>query len=89
MAGRAAHGLHPRHQHHLVRLRVERQVRQPLLVPRVQRQPKQRIDALPAGMVLRKLAEQQPKAFAWMHGSARKGDGAPLLQHLAEALGAD
>ena len=57
-------------------------------MPRVQRQPKQRIDAPHTGVVLRKLAEQQPRTLACMHGSAWKGDGAALLRHLAEALGA-
>ncbi len=40
------------------------------------------------GAVLRRLAEQQPKTLACMHGSAWQGDGAAMLQHLAEALDA-
>jgi flavorubredoxin len=40
------------------------------------------------GAVLRRLAEQKPTTLACMHGSAWHGDGATLLRHLAEALGA-
>jgi flavorubredoxin len=35
---------------------------------------------------LARLAEQQPKTLACMHGSAWEGDAAVLLRHLAEAL---
>lgn len=34
-----------------------------------------------------RLAQQQPRTLACMHGSAWRGDGATLLRHLAEALG--
>ncbi|MBE7420341.1 MAG: MBL fold metallo-hydrolase [Ideonella sp.] len=36
--------------------------------------------------VLRKLADQQPRTLACMHGSAWRGDGAPLLRQLAQAV---
>jgi flavorubredoxin len=40
------------------------------------------------GELLRKLAAQKPRTLACMHGSAWQGDGAALLRHLAESLGA-
>jgi flavorubredoxin len=38
--------------------------------------------------ILARLAQQQPRTLACMHGSAWRGDGGALLRHLAEALGA-
>ena len=40
------------------------------------------------GALLHKLAEQQPRTLACMHGSAWRGDGGVLLRQLAQALGA-
>ena len=40
------------------------------------------------GALLGKLAALRPGTLACMHGSAWQGDGAALLRHLAEALGA-
>jgi len=40
------------------------------------------------GAVLQRLAAEQPRTLACMHGSAWHGDGGALLRHLAEALGA-
>ncbi len=40
------------------------------------------------GALLHKLAASNPTTLACMHGSAWRGDGARLLRHLAEALGA-
>jgi flavorubredoxin len=37
--------------------------------------------------VLHRLAAEQPRTLACMHGSAWRGDGAALLRHLAEAVG--
>ena len=37
---------------------------------------------------LERLARQQPRTLACMHGSAWRGDGGALLRHLAEAVGA-
>ncbi|HZW72696.1 MAG TPA: MBL fold metallo-hydrolase [Caldimonas sp.] len=37
---------------------------------------------------LERLARQQPRTLACMHGSAWQGDGGALLRHLAEAVGA-
>ncbi|MBX3602712.1 MAG: MBL fold metallo-hydrolase [Rubrivivax sp.] len=37
---------------------------------------------------LLRLAAQQPRTLACMHGSAWRGDGAALLRHLAEAVAA-
>ena len=36
---------------------------------------------------LERLAREQPRTLACMHGSAWRGDGAALLRHLAEAVG--
>jgi len=36
--------------------------------------------------VLQRLAAEQPRTLACMHGSAWRGDGGRLLRHLAEAL---
>jgi flavorubredoxin len=41
-----------------------------------------------SGQMLAMLAAQRPTTLACMHGSAWRGDGAALLRHLAEALGA-
>lgn len=38
--------------------------------------------------VLHRLAEQQPRTLACMHGSAWQGDGAAMLRQLAASLGA-
>jgi len=38
------------------------------------------------GAVLQRLAAEQPRTLACMHGSAWRGDGGRLLRHLAEAL---
>ncbi len=38
--------------------------------------------------VLHRLAAEQPRTLACMHGSAWRGDGEALLRHLAEALAA-
>jgi flavorubredoxin len=38
------------------------------------------------GTVLQRLAAEQPRTLACMHGSAWRGDGARLLRHLAEAV---
>jgi hypothetical protein len=38
------------------------------------------------GAVLQRLAAEQPRTLACMHGSAWRGDGARLLRHLAEAV---
>lgn len=40
------------------------------------------------GSVLEKLAREQPRVLACMHGSAWRGDGAGLLRALASRLGA-
>ena len=40
------------------------------------------------GALLARLAAERPATLACMHGSAWRGDGAALLRHLAEALGA-
>jgi flavorubredoxin len=40
------------------------------------------------GAALARLAQQQPRTLACMHGSAWRGDGGALLRHLAESLGA-
>jgi flavorubredoxin len=40
-----------------------------------------------ARVMLERLAMTQPTTLACMHGSAWRGDGAPLLRALAEALG--
>lgn len=40
------------------------------------------------GALLARLAALRPGTLACMHGSAWQGDGAALLRHLAEALGA-
>jgi flavorubredoxin len=37
--------------------------------------------------VLLRLAAEQPRTLACMHGSAWRGDGGSLLRHLAEAVG--
>ena len=37
---------------------------------------------------LERLAREQPRTLACMHGSAWQGDGGALLRHLAEAVGA-
>ncbi|HVO05400.1 MAG TPA: MBL fold metallo-hydrolase [Burkholderiaceae bacterium] len=37
--------------------------------------------------VLHRLAGEQPRTLACMHGSAWRGDGGALLRHLAEAVG--
>jgi flavorubredoxin len=37
---------------------------------------------------LERLAREQPRTLACMHGSAWRGDGGALLRHLAEAVGA-
>jgi hypothetical protein len=37
---------------------------------------------------LARLAQQQPRTLACMHGSAWRGDGAALLRNLAEAVSA-
>lgn len=36
--------------------------------------------------ILARLAQQQPRTLACMHGSAWRGDGGALLRHLAEAI---
>jgi hypothetical protein len=36
--------------------------------------------------VLARLAQQQPRTLACMHGSAWRGDGGALLRHLAESV---
>jgi flavorubredoxin len=38
--------------------------------------------------VLGRLAKNEPRTLACMHGSAWRGDGGALLRHLAEAVGA-
>jgi flavorubredoxin len=38
------------------------------------------------GAVLQRLAAEQPRTLACMHGSAWRGDGGRLLRHLAEAV---
>lgn len=38
------------------------------------------------GALLQRLAAQEPRTLACMHGSAWRGDGAALLRHLAEAV---
>jgi len=40
------------------------------------------------GATLERLAREQPRTLACMHGSAWQGDGGALLRHLAEAVGA-
>jgi hypothetical protein len=37
--------------------------------------------------ILERLASEQPRVLACMHGSAWRGDGAALLRALAMALG--
>ena len=37
---------------------------------------------------LGRLAQLKPRTLACMHGSAWRGDGAALLRHLGEAVGA-
>ncbi len=37
---------------------------------------------------LLRLAQQNPRTLACMHGSAWRGDGGALLRHLAEAVSA-
>jgi hypothetical protein len=38
------------------------------------------------GVILERLANEQPNTMACMHGSAWRGDGAALLRSLASAL---
>jgi hypothetical protein len=42
-----------------------------------------------ARMLLARLAATEPATLAWMHGSAWRGDGAALLEALADALTAE
>ena len=91
VVGQAAHRLDARHQHHLLTQGGRGEV---ALTQQDIRGPsegfRQAIDyyahAPQTGAVLRRLARQQPKTLACMHGSAWQGDGAALLRQLAQAL---